>query len=166
VTFFPALELRASIPYGVLCGGLGITPGLMPWQMVVAICVISNIILGWLVFWILPRAMPGAMKLLGRFRISRWVEPFLDRTRGRLKPYVDKYGQLGVALFIGVPLPGSGVYSGALGAYLLGLDRKKFTLANVLGVLIAGTAVTLIVLLIRAGVDVPWVDLFVKLKKH
>jgi uncharacterized membrane protein len=51
-----------------------------------------------------------------------------------------------VALFIGIPLPGTGSYSGALGAYLLGLGYRKFIIANVIGVLMAGTIVTAVVL--------------------
>jgi len=61
-----------------------------------------------------------------------------------VKPYVDKYGEWGIALFIGIPLPGSGSYSGALAAYVLGLSYKKFIIANLLGVLIAGIAVLIV----------------------
>ena len=50
-------------------------------------------------------------------------------------------------MFIGVPLPGSGVYSGALAAYLLGFRKRDFFLAAVIGVLIAGTIVLLVSLL-------------------
>ena len=60
--------------------------------------------------------------------------------------YVEKYGEIGVAIFIGIPLPGSGVYTGSMGSYLLGVSKKDFIIACILGVLIAGTAVTLITL--------------------
>ena len=73
--------------------------------------------------------------------------------------------RLGVAVFIGIPLPGSGVYTGAFGAYLLGLDRRKFAVANVIGVLIAATAVTALCLLIMQGFvgqDSWWTKLFIK----
>jgi uncharacterized membrane protein len=46
----------------------------------------------------------------------------------------------------------SGVYTGAFGAYLLGVDKKKFAVANVIGVLIAAAAVTTLCLLINYGV--------------
>ena len=70
-----------------------------------------------------------------------------------------------MAVFIGIPLPGSGVYTGALGAYLLGVDRRKFSVANVLGVLIAGAAVTAVCLLILHGAvgENSWIaKLFIK----
>ena len=160
VTLIPALELRASIPYGVLGNEkLGITPGMMPWPVVVLICVLANIVLGWAVFLVLGPLFTW----LDRFAwFARYCHPWLDRTRKRLKPYVDKYGELGVAVFIGIPLPGSGVYTGAMGAFLLGLDRRKFAMANVLGVLIAAAIVTGVTLAVKAGIDLRWLDWIIK----
>jgi uncharacterized membrane protein len=164
ITLVPALELRASIPYGILGKeSWGITPGLMSWPAVVTVCALANILLGWAVFWILAPIMTW----LERFAWFRQVlEPVIERTRRRLRPYVDRYGELGVAVFIGIPLPGSGVYTGAFGAFLLGLDRRKFAVANVLGVLIAATAVTAVTLLLRAGVQAPWLDWISWITKH
>ena len=66
------------------------------------------------------------------------------RNQKKVHKYVEKYGVLGLGLFIGVPLPGSGVYSGALAAYLLGFKFKEFFKAAIIGVLIAGVIITLI----------------------
>ena len=68
------------------------------------------------------------------------------RARTNVEKYVDRWGTLGLALFIGVPLPGSGVYSGALGAYLLGFGFAQYMIAATLGVIIAGSLVTAAVL--------------------
>ncbi len=159
LTFVPALELRASIPVGIFSmqEDLG-------WPAVVAICAVANILLGWLVFALLNPAF-GIVRRWNWFEKHIW--PRLEKTQHRLHPYVEKYGELGVALFIGVPLPGSGVYSGALGSYLLGLDRRKFAIANVLGVVIAATAVTALCLLVLHGVvgeDSWMVRLFLKMR--
>ena len=82
-----------------------------------------------------------------RFRpIAKVYDIYVQRTQRSIKGYVERYGELGVAVFIGIPLPGSGVYSGALGAYLIGLKFKKFILASVIGVLIAGIIVTALVM--------------------
>ena len=164
VTLIPALELRASIPYGILGNeSLGITPGLMSWPLVSIVCVAANIVLGWGVFWILSPIL-RALEHWDWFR--RRLEPIILHTQRRLRPYVDKYGEWGVALFIGIPLPGSGVYTGAFGAFLLGLDRRRFAVANVIGVLIAGTAVTVVSLLIRRGLEMPWLDWIIKTAGH
>jgi len=136
ITLIPTLELRASIPYGILKAD-------MNWWAVVLVCVVTNIVLGPLVYLFLDKAMA----LLLRFE---WVDQIygrtVTRTQRKIRESVDRYGEMGVALFIGIPLPGTGSYSGALGAYLLGLGYRKFIIANVIGVLMAGTIVTAVVL--------------------
>jgi uncharacterized membrane protein len=143
ITLLPFLELRASIPVGIFSMSKQ-----LPWFSVVLICIITNVILGWIIFAILG----PAFSLIRKWQwFDQKIWPVLERTRHKIHPYVEKYGELGVAVFIGIPLPGSGVYSGALGAYLIGVDKKKFAVANVLGVLIAGTAVTILSLMILHG---------------
>ena len=159
-TFIPALELRASIPLGFFSMRETIS-----WPMVVLVCTLANIVLGWLVF-VAMGPFFGLLRRWGWFERRVW--PVLERTQHRLHPYVEKYGEMGVAVFIGIPLPGSGVYSGAIGSYLLGLDRRTFAVANVLGVLIAAAAVTALCLLIQHGAVGPesWMaKLFLKLKE-
>jgi len=143
ITLIPALELRASIPWGVIKMTQDV-----PWPVVVLICTIANIILGWCVFLVLGPVFTFIRKWKW---FDRRIWPILERTQHKIHPYVEKYGELGVAVFIGIPLPGSGVYTGAFGSYLLGLDRRKFAIANVIGVLIAATAVTIVSLLILHG---------------
>ncbi len=58
---------------------------------------------------------------------------------------VDKYGYWGLALFVAIPLPITGAYTGTLGAWVLGMDPKKTFLAVALGALIAGIIVTVVV---------------------
>jgi uncharacterized membrane protein len=137
MTFIPFLELRASIPYGILALQ-------MNWFMVFLICVAANIILGPIIYWFLHVFMKYILMI--KFIDKVW-QKYVERLQKRIKPYVDRWGVLGVGLFIGVPLPGSGSYSGAIGSYVLGLDFKRFFWANVIGVLIAGTVVTIVSLL-------------------
>ena len=141
ITFVPALELRASIPSGIF--GTEV-----PWYVVLPVCVAVNIHVGLLVFWLL-----GPVSRL--FRKWRWFDtkvwPRLERRQEKLRPYVERHGEWGVAVFIGVPLPGTGAITGAFGAYLLRLNPRKFFVANVAGVLMAGIAVTLVCLLIQKG---------------
>ncbi len=134
ITLLPFLELRASIPYGI-------NVLRMPWPTVFIVCVIANIILGILIYFMLEKFV----KFFLRYKIfSNPYNKIVIKTQKKIQKAVDKYGEWGVALFIGVPLPGSGVYTGALGAYVIGLNFKKFIIANIIGVLIAGTIVTII----------------------
>jgi uncharacterized membrane protein len=136
ITLIPFLELRASIPYGIWYLE-------MHWIPVFIIAVITNIILGPIVYFFLDKIMFIFLKI--KF-IDKIYQKYVERTQKKITKYVQKYGEVAVAIFIGIPLPGSGSYSGALAAYLIGLGYKKFIIANIIGVLIAGIIVTLIVL--------------------
>ena len=148
ITFLPFLELRASIPYGILKANLN-------WALVFLVCVITNIILGAVLYPLIDTII----RIFTRIGfIDNLYRRYVKRTQRRIDRYVKKYGYLGVAIFIGIPLPGSGVYSGALAAHLIGLDYKKFIIADIIGVLIAGVIVTIVSL---TGVEA--FDFFIKI---
>ncbi len=160
ITLVPALELRASIPYGILGNkSLGITPDLMPWFTIALICILCNILLGWILYFCIPLFFYFLDKIP---LFNDRIEPLIARAQNKLAPYVEKYGAIGVALFIGIPLPGSGVYTGSLGAYMLGLSRRQFMYSCVIGVLIAGTLVTALTLLFQKGMLPLWADWIIK----
>ena len=137
ITLLPFLELRASIPYGILVKQMSVAT-------VFLVCVVTNILLAPVLYIFLD-------KFVNFFFYFKWFEKsyqrYVKKSQKKIKKYVDKYGTLGVAIFIGIPLPGSGVYTGAIGSYVLGLKFKKFIVAAVLGVLIAAVAVTIITLI-------------------
>ena len=147
LTLLPFLELRYSIPAGILLGRVGLPFGLAlvgfglnPF-VVFFVCVIVNILLGMMIFLVLDKVIHHFL----RFKVFKKIyDKIITRSQEKIRKYVEKYGELGVALFIAIPLPGSGVYSGALGAYALGLDFRKFIIADIIGVTIAGIIVTLI----------------------
>lgn len=87
------------------------------------------------------------MKLVGRVSwINRLAEWFFRYTRRR-GGLVEKYGWIGLALFVGVPLPVTGAWTGSVMAYLMGIEYKRALLAILLGAIIAGVIVTLFCLL-------------------
>jgi len=132
ITLIPALELRASIPWGICNDKIA-------WPVVFAVCAVANIILGLAWFWALAHVVP----LITRTRpVGHLYDKYVERTQKRIDKAVDRWGEWAVAVFIGIPLPGSGVYTGALAAYLIGLKWRKFIVANAAGVLIAATVVT------------------------
>jgi len=69
---------------------------------------------------------------------------FLERTRRRIGPKVEKYGYLGLTLFVAIPLPVTGAYTGTLGAWFFKLKKRKSFLAVFLGVVIAGIIVSIV----------------------
>ncbi len=156
ITFIPFFELRASIPVGILKGSVDLPFGLtlsgfgMPWWQVIIICVIANMIVGPVVYLLL-------YYLTDRLIKYKWfAKPyiyFVNKKQKKIQTAVDRWGELGLAIFIAVPLPGTGSYTGALGAYLLGLKLRKFIVANCIGVLIAGILVTMITLGLMSGAE-------------
>ena len=98
ITFLPFLELRASIPYGLVATELH-------WSVVFLIGAGANILLGILLYLVIGKIAYFATKnpfLRGLY--GRYVE----RTQRRIKPLVDKHGEWALAVFIGIPLPGTG----------------------------------------------------------
>tara|TARA_B100000315_G_scaffold208440_1_gene203763 strand:+ start:168 stop:644 length:477 start_codon:yes stop_codon:yes gene_type:complete len=133
VTFLPFLELRASIPFGIISG--------VHWSLVFVIAVVTNILLGIFLYHILDRVIYYFTKI---DFIDKLYGRYVEKTQKKIHSLIEKYGEFALAVFIGIPLPGSGVYSGALAAYLLGFEKKKFIVACIWGVLIAGVLVTLV----------------------
>jgi uncharacterized membrane protein len=134
ITLIPFVELRGSIPYGISILGLN-------WSTVFLIAVISNTIIGPLIYFLFDKFTHNF--LLKNKWFSNIYARIIKRTQRKIKKYIDRYGEIGVAIFIAIPIPGTGSYSAALGSYLIGLNYKKFIIANFIGVLLAGIIVTL-----------------------
>ncbi len=154
ISMIPVVELRLAIPVGVLTGSVTIPLlgefggyGLSPWP-VFLVCVITNFLVA---VWLYP-----LLEFSKRFLVKRWhwfgrfYEKRVAKAQLKLKPKMDKYGWLGLAVFIGTPLPGTGVYTGTLAAYGLGMSHRKVLLASLLGVLLAGVAVLALTLGLNA----------------
>ena len=62
---------------------------------------------------------------------------WLDKKVEKNKSQIEKYGYLGLVLFVGIPLPGTGAWTGCLIASVLEMDRKKSFIAAMIGILIA-----------------------------
>ena len=80
-----------------------------------------------------------------------WYVKLFDKTvaktRHKLSHKVAMYGLLGITLFVAIPFPITGAYTGTLGAWILGLDMKKSFIAVSIGVLISTIIVSLILLI-------------------
>ena len=142
----PIFELRGAIPYGMTQE--------LPLAFLMPFCIILNTLVGPLVYLFLSTAH----KL---FEHLGWYKKLFDavvaRARKKVQRKVEKYGYLGLALFVAIPLPITGAYTGTLGAWVLGMEPKKTFLAVFLGVLIASTVVTLV-----AYLGIGALSLFVK----
>lgn len=77
---------------------------------------------------------------------------WLEEKTLKKKDKIDKYGIWGLLLFVAIPLPGTGGWTGALLASLLHLDRKKSFGVIAIGVFIAGLIITVLSLVVGAAV--------------
>ncbi len=91
---------------------------------------------------ILPHLLPlidnVALKLMGsRSRILRSAAnlyiKYVGRIRRKSEKYVRRYGYLGLIFFVAVPLPGTGVWTGSLAAYIFGMEKKKTVISLFIG---------------------------------
>ncbi len=136
ITLIPGLELRASIPAGI--AGKGLNP-----VTVFLVATISNIILGIILYF----TVRTIIDVLTRIHIfNKLYQLYIVKVQKKLHRSMEKWGHLGLAVFVGIPLPGSGVYSGALGSYVLGIDFRRYLIGTIAGVLIAGVAILLMTL--------------------
>ena len=139
VSMLPVIELRGGIPYGVVAG-LGVKTAL-------TCALIGNI-------------LPVPFLILFTTKVFAWLRtksPKLDRLVVKMeqkgmskKDVIDKYEFWGLVLFVGIPLPGTGAWTGALIASLLGIDIKKSSLAIFCGIAMA-TVIMYIVSYVLVG---------------
>ena len=64
---------------------------------------------------------------------ANWLDSKVEKHKGQ----IEKYGYLGVVLFVGIPLPGTGAWTGSLIASVLEMDRKKTFIAVLAGIVMA-----------------------------
>lgn len=97
-----------------------------------------------LINWIFDvlKKVPGINKLV------YWLE---DKTLKK-RDKIDKYGVWGLLIFVAIPLPGTGGWTGALLASLLHLDKKKSFFVISIGVFIAGLIITVLSLFVGNAV--------------
>ena len=137
----PISELRGAIPYAYFKD--------VPLWLSFIIGVLSNATVPFIGFIFLETFH----KLLDKWPFyHRIFEKTVDRARNKVGEKVNKYGLLGLMLFVAIPLPVTGAWTGLLGAWVMGLDRKKSILFIMLGVLISGIIVS-IVLYTGAGIS-------------
>jgi uncharacterized membrane protein len=129
-TLLPISELRGGLPFAIANG--------MPGLLAYAYCVLLNILVAPFVFLFLQTLH----KLLLHWKAyATLFGRLIERSRTKVKAKVEKYGYLGLALFVAIPLPVTGAYTGAMGAWVLDMNKKKAFAAIALGVGISGIIV-------------------------
>lgn len=134
ISMVPLIELRAAIPVGY---GLG-----LPMLANFAVCCIGNL----LPVPVILIFVKFVLEWMRRSKIAFFnkVSGFIYEKAEKNKPRITKYATWGLFIFVAIPLPGTGAWTGALVAALLDMRKSKAMLSIVGGVLTAGIIVSLI----------------------
>ena len=137
VSMVPLIELRGAIP---IAEGFHLRP---VWLYIVII-IIGNMLPVPIIFFFARKVLLwGAdKKVIGKF--FTWCLDKGERGGEKLLAKSDKGIYIALLLFVGIPLPGTGAWTGTLAASILDLDFKKSCLACMGGVLLAGTIMLLV----------------------
>ena len=139
ISMVPIVELRGGIPIGVNMG--------VKWYYAVPICMIGNMIPVPFIFFFARKILEWGKdkKFIGKF--FTWCLEKGHHGGEKLKAKAGKGMFFALLLFVGIPLPGTGAWTGTLAASLLDLDFKKSILAVTLGVILAAVIITAATLL-------------------
>lgn len=132
ISLLPILELRGGLIAARILG--------VEFIKAFIICYIANII-----------PVPFILLFINYLfnKMSKWkptkkIVDWLSNKTLKKKEQIDKYGYFGLFLFVGIPLPGTGAWTGSLLAILLNLDKKKSFITIAIGVLAAGIIMSLL----------------------
>ena len=132
VSLFPILECRGGIVVGRLLG--------LPLSATILASVIGNILP-------IPFILLFIKKIFDWLRPTKLFGPLVCKLEERAMKKSDalRNGEfIGLLLFVGIPLPGTGAWTGALLASLLGIDIKKASVAILIGIAMATTIMSLL----------------------
>ena len=108
--------------------------------MVFILCVIANAAVG--VFLIFT--LDWLISIFSRINIfKKLLNKFIDRSENKFEKY-QRFKSNGLILFVGIPLPGTGAWTGALVSYIIGLNKGLSILSIILGVILSGIIVTIL----------------------
>ena len=138
VSMVPLIELRGAVPIGV---GLG-----LPEWAVLIIAIFGNLLPVPFIFFFAHRLLNWGknckIKLFKRFCIFCLEKG--EKGGEKLQKKAGDNTYLALALFVGIPVPGTGAWTGTLAASMLNLDRRKTIVAVSTGLVLAGTIMSII----------------------
>ncbi len=132
ISLMPILELRG----GLLAAKLLAVPILTA----IPICIIGNILPIPFILLLIKKVLNWMKKVKGLRKIAVWLEEKAQKRSDK----VAAAEFWGLVFFVGIPIPGTGAWTGSLIAALLGIDFKKAILAELLGVAIATVIMSIV----------------------
>lgn len=139
LTIMPVSELRGGLPLIVEYTSRN-NLSVWPYFFIV---LLLNIFIIFLIFFFLDFLHEKLMRIkFYRKFMDYYIEKIRKKSK-KLEKQMSNLGYLGLAIFVAIPLPGTGAWTGTIIAWLLGLNRWKSILAISVGVIIAGFLILL-----------------------
>lgn len=135
IAALPIAELRGALPVAITYYKLPI-PAAFFWS------VVGNMIPVYFILVFLESVSTWLRKKSPA--MDRFFTALFERTQKKLATQVEKYGVWALAIFVAIPLPATGAWSGALAAFVFGLPKKKAFWTIFAGVFTAGVIVTIL----------------------
>jgi uncharacterized membrane protein len=146
ISMVPIIELRGAVPIGVTVFGLNE-------YITLAVCIVGNMIPVPFIHLFARKVLIWGSTWKHGSGLFKWILQKGEKAGKKLTANSKKHGAfIALMLFVGIPLPGTGAWTGTLAASMLDFDLKKTTKSVVLGVLMAGIIMLVISLLAKAGI--------------
>jgi len=136
ISALPVSELRGAIPVGI---------GIYKFSIIKTfiLALVGNLSFVIPFLWFLNNLHVYFMKVYYYNKFFTW---WFNKVKPKTKD-IEKYEYIGLMLFVAIPLPATGAWSGCVASYILGLDFWKSVVVIFAGVLIAGVIVTTVTLI-------------------
>ncbi len=132
ISMVPLIELRGAVPIG--------TGMELPWHLTLIVSIIGNCIpIPFILLFVkaVLKWMRGCkIKLFNK--VSNWLFAKAEKNR----PKIEKYATWGLFLFVAIPLPGTGAWTGALVASVFDMKKLPASISIFAGVIAAGLIMT------------------------
>ncbi len=134
ISMMPILELRGGL--------LAASPALLdvPITTAVPLCIIGNILPIPFILLLIEHILNLMEKIPHLGKAAEWIRAKADAHKGQ----IEKYGFWGLVLFVGIPLPGTGAWTGSLIASLLHMRFRTALLACLIGIVMATVIMSVI----------------------
>ena len=134
ISMIPILELRGGL--------LAASPALLnvPILKAIPICIIGNLLPIPFILLLIEKVLNGMERVPGLSKVAIWVRQKADKNKSQ----IEKFGFWGLVLFVGIPLPGTGAWTGSLVAALLPMKFGKAIGAILCGIVMATVIMSLL----------------------
>ncbi|MDO4876059.1 MAG: small multi-drug export protein [Oscillospiraceae bacterium] len=145
ISMVPLIELRGAVPIGITYFGLNE-------YITLAVCVVGNMLPVPIIYLFARKVLLWGSTWKHGSGIFKWILKKGEKAGKKLTKNGDAGMFIALMLFVGIPLPGTGAWTGTLAASMLDMNWKKTSVAVILGVLMAGIIMLVVSLLAKAGI--------------